>query len=118
MGNPRIWNDRIDMGAYEWYNVGTEEFRVPDSGFQVDLHPNPAGDEVIFSVSGRRSAVGGQLRLKIYDLFGREVRRLVDEAKSPGEYSARLDVSDLPPGMYLVRLQAGGQSAVKKLVVQ
>jgi hypothetical protein len=98
--------------------VGADESRVPGSGFRVEVWPNPAADHVVVSVSGQRSAVGGQVSLKIYDLYGREVRTLVDEAKSPGDYTVGMDVSDLPAGVYLVRLQAGGQSAVRKLIVR
>ena len=43
---------------------------------------------------------------------------MMAEVKSPGGYSVRIDVSDLPAGVYLVRLQAGGESLVRKLIVQ
>jgi hypothetical protein len=56
--------------------------------------------------------------VKIYDLHGREIMTVTDGVKSPGEYSVRVDVSGLPAGVYVVRLQAGGQSAMRKLVVQ
>jgi hypothetical protein len=56
--------------------------------------------------------------LTILDLFSREVRAIVDEVKSPGEYNVRIDVSALPAGVYMVRLQAGGESIVRKLIVQ
>jgi hypothetical protein len=89
------------------------------------VYPNPAAREVVISVggqrsavSGRRSAVGGQVTLKIFDLYGREIMTMMDETKSTGEYSVKMDVSDLPAGVYLVWVQAGGQSAVKKLVVK
>ena len=98
------------------------KFQVPGSGFRIEVYPNPAADQVsvryFLPVPSSRFAVRSNLSLKIYDLFGREVRTLVDEVKSPGEYTVRMDVSDLPAGVYLVRLQAGGQSAVRKLVVK
>ena len=43
---------------------------------------------------------------------------LMDGMKSPGEYTLQLDVSGLPAGVYLVGLDAGGQKAVTKLLVQ
>ena len=93
-------------------------FRVSGSGFRVEVYPNPAEGEVVVSVGSRQSSVVSNVTLKIYDLFGREVKMLQDDVKSPGEYTVRIDVSDLPAGVYLVRLQAGEQSAVRKLVVQ
>jgi len=61
---------------------------------------------------------GRRVTLKLLDIYGREIKTIMDEMKSPGEYTFRMDVSDLPAGVYLVRVQAGGQSAVRKLVVR
>jgi uncharacterized protein (DUF362 family) len=97
----------------------------------LDITPNPATGEVSVryfvpvgrwqpvpeSEASRGSAVGSHVILTIIDLFGREVRALVDEAKSPGEHKLRVNVSDLPAGVYLVRAQAGRQTAVRKMVV-
>jgi hypothetical protein len=41
----------------------------------------------------------------------------LDEVKSPGEYTVRIDVSDLPAGVYLVRLQVGELVETMKLMV-
>jgi hypothetical protein len=56
------------------------------------------------------------MSLKIVDLFGREVINIMDGVKSPGEYTIRIDVSDLPAGIYLIRLQAGSESVTRKIV--
>jgi hypothetical protein len=98
--------------------TGTDEFQVPGSGLQVEVYPNPAEREVFVSVSSQQSAVGSHFRLTILDLFGRVVPTMMDEMKSPGEYSVRIDVSGLPAGVYLVRVQTGEQRAVRKLVVR
>ena len=84
------------------------------SSRQHVLRAKPEGSPV----GSWQLAVGQNVELTIYDLFGREVRMLMDEVKSPGEYNARMDVSDLPAGVYLVRLKAGGESIVRKLIVK
>jgi len=41
IGNPRIWNERVDMGAYEWNSLGVEESEVESSKSNVLCYPNP-----------------------------------------------------------------------------
>ena len=53
----------------------------------------------------------------IYDLLGRDVRRLVQELKEPGEYSVTWDASNVPSGVYFYRLVAGGFVETKKMVL-
>jgi hypothetical protein len=57
------------------------------------------------------------VRLAVYDLLGREVAMLVNEAKQPGAYVVRFDASGLASGVYLHRLTAGSFVATKKMVV-
>ena len=43
--------------------------------------------------------------------------KLVDENKSPGDYKLDIDLNDLPTGVYFIRLQAGDNIAVQKIIV-
>ncbi len=45
------------------------------------------------------------------------VRNLVNEKQQAGEYVVRFGGSDLPAGIYLVRLLAGEQKETVKMVV-
>lgn len=113
IGNPRIWNGRIDMGAFEWNNVGVEEFRVSDSVLRVNCYPNPTNGVSRFAFRVSRST---HVTLKIYDLHGRGVAVVLDEALPAGEHVVHYDLSELPEGMYFVRLIAGDQVATGKLI--
>ena len=42
---------------------------------------------------------------------------MVRAEKMPGEYEVEVDVSDLPNGLYIVRLQAGNDVRMQKLIV-
>jgi hypothetical protein len=42
----------------------------------------------------------------------------VEGLQLAGEYTLKFDASGLPPGVYLVRVEAGDESAVRKLVVR
>jgi hypothetical protein len=49
---------------------------------------------------------------------GRKIRELVRQEVRPGEMEIVFDTSDLPSGMYFVRMQVGDEIAVHKLVIR
>ena len=55
--------------------------------------------------------------LHVYDLLGREVTTLVNEEMKPGNYERVFDGSGLTSGVYFYRLQSGGFTQTKKLVL-
>ncbi|MCC5926999.1 MAG: T9SS type A sorting domain-containing protein [Bacteroidetes bacterium] len=75
--------------------------------FSLDQnYPNP------FNPSTQiRYAVASQanIRLAVYDLLGREVNVLVNEARPPGVYTASFDASLLASGVYVYVLQIDGR---------
>lgn len=56
-------------------------------------------------------------RLVVYDLIGREVAVLVDGVQEVGRHSARFDGSGLALGVYIYRLESGGQAATREVVL-
>jgi hypothetical protein len=57
------------------------------------------------------------LTLKVFDLLGREVATLLNEAKPPGTYTIQWDARNHPSGMYCIRLSAGSVSRIMKAMV-
>lgn len=57
------------------------------------------------------------VKLKIYDIMGREVATLVDGFHKAGIHDVKLDASNLASGVYLYRITAGSFAETKKLVV-
>jgi hypothetical protein len=58
--------------------------------------------------------------LKVYNVLGQEVATLVNEALKPGYYEAKFDASrhvGIASRMYFYRLQAGGSSLSRKMIV-
>jgi hypothetical protein len=58
-----------------------------------------------------------QIELNLFDLLGRRMAALEDGYHAAGEHTVRFDQRAFPSGMYLIRLEAGGEVAVKKIVV-
>ncbi|MBU0544730.1 MAG: T9SS type A sorting domain-containing protein [Proteobacteria bacterium] len=55
--------------------------------------------------------------LKVYDLLGREIKTLVNEPQSPGNYSVQFDAGNISSGMYLYQLAAGDFAVQKKMML-
>jgi hypothetical protein len=84
--------------------------------------PNPASRQVTVRYGIPKAAASetrGPARLRLYDLLGREVGsvRLNGRGMAAGRHETALDVSGLPSGMYLLRLEAGGEAVTRKLTV-
>lgn len=77
-------------------------------------YPNPFNPktEIRFEVP-----VSGFVSLKIFNVLGEEVATLVNEKKSPGEYTITWDASNKPSGVYIYRLQLEKFVAVKKMLL-
>jgi hypothetical protein len=59
---------------------------------------------------------GQHVRLVVYDVAGRLVEELADEAKGAGEYVVEWDAGRFPSGIYFYRLSAGNATLTKKMV--
>jgi hypothetical protein len=99
-----------DMGftSYTATALGTniEVLRPAESSAQhLWLSQNQRGPGITLVY---RLPCPGFVRLKIYDMLGREAATLVNETKRAGSYRAQFDGSGLTSGMGTARLTAGG----------
>lgn len=94
--------------------VNIEEPLIRDEKLSMIHYPNPVSEmiNIKYEVSDP-----GLVRLAIYDIHGKEVNRLVDEAKPAGEYLHHTDVSDLPAGLYIAMLRVGEEIVTQKILV-
>ncbi|MBE2217286.1 MAG: T9SS type A sorting domain-containing protein [Ignavibacteria bacterium] len=63
------------------------------------------------------SAIGSTLELIIYDVNGKEVKRLLNTDYAAGIWEIDFDASDLSSGIYFYRLNAGFYSAINKMIL-
>ncbi|HWN82264.1 MAG TPA: FlgD immunoglobulin-like domain containing protein, partial [Candidatus Udaeobacter sp.] len=62
------------------------------------------------------------VRLDIYDVTGRLVRRLVDGTLPAGDHAIEWDgratgMASMPSGVYLYRLEAGGEAVERRMLL-
>ncbi len=59
----------------------------------------------------------GYVTLKVYDLLGKLIATLVSEEKTAGNYEINFHANNLSSGVYFYRIQSGGFSDAKKLLL-
>jgi len=55
--------------------------------------------------------------IKVFDILGREVKTLINENKSAGNYIVEFNASTLASGVYYYRIEAGDFRDVKKMIL-
>jgi len=93
------------------------EITVPIDFHLEDNFPNPFNSGTTISY---QLGASGKVSLIVYDVMGRRIRTLVNSVQSPGKYQVRWDGKndkreDVPSGIYICRLKAGGRSWVLKM---
>ena len=68
-------------------------------------YPNPFNPTTLIPFS---VAEASEVSIKVYDLLGRTVATLVDGTLSAGVHEVQFEASQLPTGMYIVRMEAAG----------
>jgi hypothetical protein len=88
-------------------------------------YPNPFNPitKITFSIPPSRGARGVTVQLVVYDILGREIASLIpplrggEEGLHPGIYEISWDASNYTSGVYFYRLDAGGFSETKRMVL-
>ncbi len=107
--------DLSEKGRIEKYPEGVSTDYTKPSVFKLDQnYPNPFNPTTTIKYQIPNYS---HVTLKVYDELGREVTTLVNENKQSGQYDVAFNASKLSSGIYFYRLQAGGYSAVKKLIL-
>lgn len=77
-------------------------------------YPNPAASQarVAFEL-----ATAGDVSLRLFDTMGREVAVVTEGARTAGAHSVTADLGGLASGVYVLRLDAGGEVATARLAV-
>ncbi len=77
-------------------------------------YPNPFNPATKISFSIPKESF---VTLKIYDVLGKEVARIVNESKLPGYYDVNFNASNFASGIYFYKLEAGGFEVTKRMML-
>ncbi len=112
-GNNEIYYKRDPTGnPIGIININSE---VPNNFSLSQNYPNPFNPitKIRFAVTSPRPdghpspirrGEGGEVKLIVFDVLGREIATLVNEQLQPGTYEVDFDANDLPSGVYYYTL--------------
>jgi len=82
---------------------------IPESYKLKQNYPNPFNPTTTIEFSIEKE---GFVDLKVYDILGREVARLINTKLAAGSYKTVFNASNLPSGVYFVSMKAENQGKV------
>jgi len=77
-------------------------------------YPNPFNPSTLIEY---QVPTFSRVHLKVYDVLGREVALLVNEAKNASQYSVEWNATGMPSGVYFYRLATENFSQVKRMLL-
>jgi hypothetical protein len=95
-------------------DVKANTSQKPKSFTLEQNYPNPFNPSTVIKY---QVPVTTNVILKVYNILGKEVATLINEAKSTGEYECRFDGSHLASGLYIYTLKAGNTIQSKKMLL-
>ena len=109
---PEPWFDAVRAAREAVAVSAAEEPNLPAIAF--DLYPNPTTD---LAHARFQLAEAGPVRLALFDLLGREVRVVIEETRPAKSHVVSVDMTGLPAGLYLARLETAEARWVRRFVI-
>ena len=95
--------------------VHTEKSRLVDQHvYLAPNYPNPFSGSTLISFT---LDTPEEVTLSLYDALGRHIRNIQQASFPSGTHEVRLYASDLSPGVYWYRFQAGAMTATRSMTV-
>ncbi len=118
----------VDVDPDNWilhqefpWPLSVEEPETPNTIILYQNYPNPfnASTNIGFRLPAGQAGIAnsGFVSVKVYDVLGREVETLLNDAVQPGDHRVEFNGRDLSSGVYFVRLNAGGRTISKSMLL-
>lgn len=109
-----VGNDGIILKSDQSVGISTINNEIPENYTLSQNYPNPFNPvtKIKFAIPQN-----GTVTLKVYNMSGKEIMTLVNEAMNSGTYETEFDGSNLSTGTYFYRIQAGDFVNTKKMIL-
>ena len=120
LGNPRIYNDIIDIGAYEWQGYGVDELGELNSDlYLLQNKPNPF--KLSTAISFTLPLKAHDAELTIFNLKGELIRKITSETSSGLNTIVWNGIDNqgkrVTSGIYFYRLISGNLERTKRMIL-
>jgi hypothetical protein len=95
-------------------DIVTVHEQTPHLALQTNIYPNPATEEVNVKFELPSNA---DVEILLLDELGQTVKNIRKGKEMKGEYTEKIPVNDLAPGLYYVSIVAGEMRETKQLVI-
>jgi len=96
------------------YTDVDNEVELPEIYSLSQNYPNPFNPTTVIQYSLPEVS---NVKLRVYDMLGREVATLVNKEQTAGVYNVQFNAANLSSGVYFYRIEAGNFVASKKLLL-
>lgn len=110
---------REEGGFYQPLPLAVQVISSTDSFIEKrfnlgDCYPNPAKAQTAFTFMINAE---GMVQVMLYDRSGKPLKQLVKKNFEPGEHRIPVDLTGIPAGLYIYKMNIGSFEQSKKLVV-
>ncbi len=112
--NPALKAQYVEPKEITTYVKKDNSQQLPKEYRLSQNYPNPFNPSTIISFSIPTS---GLTTLKVFNILGQEVARLVNRELSAGFYKYEFEASQLTSGIYFYKLQSSNYQEVKKMIL-
>ena len=105
-----VVDDSITTGI----NETKKDKTIPVNFYLSQNYPNPFNPKTFIEFSVPHSEL---VKLKVYDILGREIKALVNEIIQAGNYRVEFNARNIASGVYFYQLRAGDFISTKKMLL-
>lgn len=114
IGDPQKRQTLVDEGIKWLLGLSSVEAPTHADGALGDPFPNPVSNICMLPVELDRAS---HCRVTLHDIRGAEIARLADEPREAGTNIFRFDASQIPSGVYSVRIEIAGKCSARLITV-
>lgn len=105
-----------DLGAFEYgaISITQEAPQIPLKFTLNQPYPNPFNPTTTLEFSIPQTGV---VTLTVYDLLGREAETILSRSLDVGHHTVQWNASNVPSGIYFVRMHAGDFTQTRKMLL-